>query len=69
METKHIKWDENIIVPIIKRPRECQCCVGCGKNGIECGIFGPQYCKKCTEWRRIKCFNLDVNECRYCLRE
>lgn len=69
MESKHIKWEDNIIVPIIMRPCECQCCLGCNKNGNDCGKFSPYYCKKCSEWRCIKCYNLEINECRYCLRD
>jgi hypothetical protein len=38
-------------------------------NGNDCGKFGPYYCKKCEEWRCIKCYNEEKIECRNYLRE
>jgi hypothetical protein len=69
MKNIHIKWDNNIVDPIIKRPCKCQCCLGCNKNGNNCNKFGPHYCKECTEYRCTKCYNFIINKCKNCLCE
>lgn len=69
MNLKHIKWADNIIDPIIKRPCRCMCCLGCNKNGVDCEKFGPYYCIKCEEWRCERCYNQAKKECKNCLYE
>lgn len=57
---KHVQWHETVLDTNIKRPCECQYCLGCNiYNKYECGIFGELFCKKCKEWRCNNCFYLE----------